>query len=161
VLVRILLVRESGIEVNAVELFQWSVARVGYICEHEWMASEIVHPPEFRADVARVEYGFTITFDQKHDRADAMVRIEECDAYGPPRRQVNDRGRLERDGFEQFSEVLVGLLASFQYPFGEVHAVWVFLQTQQNFFRCGRAVDEGRLAGLQAFEVVGVDMAEK
>ena len=27
-----------------------------------------------------------------------MVRIKESDAYGPPRRQVNDGGSLERDG---------------------------------------------------------------
>ena len=125
------------------------------------MASKIVHPPELRADIARVQYGFAIAFDQKHDRANTMVRVEQSDAYGPPRRQVNDRRRLERDGLEQFPEVFVGLLAGFQDAFGEVHAVRVLFQAQQDFFRGGRAVDEERFAGLQAFEVVGVDMAEE
>jgi hypothetical protein len=125
------------------------------------MTSEIVHPPEFRADITRVQYGLAVTFDQKHNGANTMVRVEQSDAYRPPRRQVNDRGSLERDSLEQFLEMFVCLLASFQYPFGEVHAVRVFFKAQQDFFRCWRAVDEGRFAELQAFEVVGVDMAEE
>lgn len=161
VFVRILLVRECGVEVDAVELLQRRFTSVRYVCEHERMTSEIIHPPELRADIARVQYSFPIAFDQKHDRADAMVRIEQSDAYRPPRRQANDRRSLERNGLEQFLEVLVSLLASFQNPFGEVHTVWVFLQAQQDLLRCWRAVYEGRFAGLQPFEVVGMDMAEE
>lgn len=125
------------------------------------MASKIVHPPEFRADIARVQYGFAVTFNQKHDRANTVVCIKQSDTYGPPRRQVNGGGSLERNGLEQFLEMLVSLFASFQNSFGEVHAVRVLFKAQQDFFRRGRAVDEGRFAGFQPFEVVGMDMAKE
>ena len=55
----------------------------------------------------------------------------------------------------------VCLLSRLQDALGEVHAMRIFLQSKQDLSSCRRAVDEGRLEGLQPHEMIGVDMAEE
>lgn len=55
----------------------------------------------------------------------------------------------------------IGELARFEDLFCIIDPVWVFLHLEKELSRGGRAVDERHLDGLEAQQVVAVDMAEE
>ena len=143
VFVRIILARKRRVKVDAIELFQRSLtSTLQRVCEHYGLSYEIVHPPEFRADIAGVQDRFAVTFYEKHDSANAVVCIKQSDADALPRRQIYHRRRRKWNRLEQQLQVAIRLLAGLEDAFCEVHAVRVLFQTQQDRFGRRRAVYE-------------------
>jgi hypothetical protein len=62
---------------------------------------------------------------------------------------------------KDFVKVLVGLLSGLEDAPGVVDSTRVSLKTEENFPSGRRAVDEGRSKGIEAGQVVGVDVAEE
>jgi hypothetical protein len=90
-----------------------------------------------------------------------MVSIEKSYLDVAPGPELKLCWCLEWQGFKDFVKVLVGLLSGLEDAPGVVDSTRVSLKTEENFPSGRRAVDEGRSKGIEAGQVVGVDVAEE